>query len=82
VPIAAGVESDQPMSTGIAFLQPTAQSGGAAGAEVMKSFPLGSRDGVPPAAQEALSVLAKDLGDFQPRFLTFSGHPRPRSAAQ
>jgi len=69
VPIAAGVESDQPMSTGIALLQPTAQGGGAAGTEVMKSFPLGSRDGVPPAAQEALSVLAKDLGDFQPRFL-------------
>jgi hypothetical protein len=51
------------------LLHPTAQGGSAASAEVMKSFPLGSRDGVPPAAQEALSIWAKDLGDFQPRFL-------------
>ena len=68
VTITAGVESDHPMSAGIALLQPTAQGGGAASREVMKRFPLGSRDGVPPAAQEALSVLAKDLGNFQPRF--------------
>ena len=58
------------------MLDPTSQSGGAAGAQVMKSFPLGGRDGVPPAAQEALSVLAKDLGDFQPR-LTHLLRPSP-----
>ena len=67
VPVATRVESDQPMSAGVAFLHPTAQSGGAAGTDVMESFPLDSRDGVPPTAQEGLPVWAKDIGDFQPR---------------
>jgi hypothetical protein len=60
------VESDHPMSAGVALLHPTTQNGSAAGADVMQSFPLGRRDGVPPAAQEALSILAKDISDFQP----------------
>ena len=68
VPVATRVEGNQPMSAGVALLQPTPESGGAAGADVMESFPLGRRDGVPPAAQEMLSILAKDIGDFQPMF--------------
>jgi hypothetical protein len=42
----------------------------------MESFPLDSRDGVPPAAQEALPVWAKDIGDFQPK-LTHLLRPSP-----
>src|SRR5215472_2269155 len=76
VPVATRVESDHAMSAGVAFFHPTTQSGGAAGAEVMESFPLDSRDGVPPTAQEALPVLAKDIGDFQPR-LTHPLRPSP-----
>jgi len=76
VPVATRVESDQPMSAGVAFFHPTAQSGGAAGTDVMESFPLDGRDGVPPTAQEALPVLAKDIGDFQPR-LTHLLRPSP-----
>jgi hypothetical protein len=68
VPVATGVERDQPMSARVALFQPTPESGGAAGADVMESFPLGRRDGVPPAAQEMPSILAKDIGDFQPMF--------------
>jgi len=52
------------MRAGVALFQPTSQRSGAAGTEVMERFPLGSRHGMPPAAQEALSMLSKDLGDF------------------
>src|SRR2546428_12593300 len=42
VTITAGVESDPPVGTGIAFLQPAAPGGGAASGQGMKSLPVGS----------------------------------------
>jgi hypothetical protein len=51
------------MSAGIALLHPTPPNGGATGAEVMKSCPLGSRDSVPPAAhRDTTSRLVLELG--------------------
>lgn len=68
VPIATGIVGGALMTAGIALLQVCTQGGSAADAEVPKSFSLLGRKGVAPAAQERLSVAAKDLGRFQLRF--------------
>src|SRR5215472_16414164 len=81
VPVATRVESDHPMSAGVAFFHPTTQSGGAAGAEVMESFPLDSGDGVPPTAQEALPYWRKTSATSSRSSRTFSDRPRPKSTA-
>ena len=54
------------MAAGITLLQVRAQGDSATDADIPQSFALGRRDGVPPAAQELPSVLAKHIGDFQP----------------
>ena len=54
------------MAAGITLLQVRAQGGGAADADVPKSFALLGREGVAPLAQELLFIAAKDLGHFQP----------------
>jgi hypothetical protein len=81
VTITAGVESDHPMSAGVALLYPSAQGGGAAGAEVMKSFPLGSRDGVPQRLRKRSPYWRKTSATSSRGWLTFSDRPRPRSTA-
>ena len=56
------------MRTMVTFLNVAAQSGSAAGADVMEGFLLWWRQGVPPLIQEFLPVLSDDIGHFEPTF--------------
>ena len=55
------------MRTVIALFPACAQGGGTACADVAECLALLGREGVAPAGEEFLFVLAKDIGDFQPR---------------
>jgi hypothetical protein len=66
VPIATRIERGVLMTAGVTLLQVRAQGGGAADADVPKSFPLLGREAGAPLAQELLSIATKDLGHFQP----------------
>jgi hypothetical protein len=52
----------------VALLDVAAQCGSAAGADVTESLPLWWGDDVAPLLQEFLSILAKDIGHFEPMF--------------
>jgi len=52
----------------ITALEMSAESGGAAGADVAEPSPLLPGQGMPPGGEEFLFVLSKDIGDFKPMF--------------
>jgi hypothetical protein len=62
VAVAAGVVGDGALGTVITLLDMTAQSSGAADADVTQSFPLLRRHRASPAAQELYFVGVKDIG--------------------
>lgn len=64
--IAAGVEDEELVRAVVALFPASAESGGSACADVAEGLALLGREGVAPAGQEFLFVLAKDIGDFQP----------------
>lgn len=70
--IPARVVSDYAMAALVTLFEVTAESRGAAGADVAESFALLWGDGMSPLRQKLLLVLADDIGYFEPMF----GHLR------
>ena len=70
--IAARLKNEVLVGTVITLLEACAQSGGSACADVPERLALVGRKRIAPPRQELLLVLAKDIGDFQPRFHTLS----------
>jgi len=56
------------MTAVIALLYLGAECGGTTGADVSECLALPGRQHISPAIQEFLTVLAEDIGDFQPMF--------------
>ena len=56
------------MGAVVTALDVSAESGGAACADVAERSPLLSGQSMSPGGEEFLFVLAKDIGDFQPMF--------------
>ena len=56
------------MGAVVALLYVGAEGGGAACADIAERLPLLGRQYVSPAIEELLTVLAEDIGDFQPGF--------------
>lgn len=77
MPIAARVEGSDLVGTVVTLFDVRAESGGLAGADGPECLSLLSRECVSPAIKELLTVLAKDIGDFEPMF----GHRRRPSSS-
>ena len=70
--IAAGKKPDIVVRTVITLFEARTEGGGTTGADVSENFALSRGERVPPAGEEFLSVLTKDIGHFQPML----GHDR------
>lgn len=64
MPVATRVEKCGLVRTGIALFEARTKGGGTTGTDVSECFALSSRQGVSPAGEERLSVLAEDIGHF------------------
>src|SRR5712692_6372014 len=76
MPIATGLVCDDLVCAVVTLLQVCAERSGTACADVSECLPLLARQYFSPAIQELLTVLAEDIGDFQPRL----GHRRRPSS--
>src|SRR5450759_4644044 len=68
MPVAARSVFNHLMGAVVALLYVGAEGGRAARADIPESLPLLGRQYVSPAIEEFLTVLAEDIGDFQPGF--------------
>jgi hypothetical protein len=68
MPVAAGSIFNHLMEAVVALLDVRAKGGCAACDDVLECLPLLGRQNVSPAIEEFLTVLAEDIGDFQPGF--------------
>src|SRR5258706_5447430 len=68
MPVAARSVFNRLMGAVVALLYVGAEGGGTARADIPESLPLLGRQHVSPAIEEFLTVLAEDIGDFQPGF--------------
>jgi hypothetical protein len=76
MPVATGLVCDDLVCSVVTLLQVCAERCGTARADVSECLPLPTRQYFSPAIQELLTVLAEDIGDFQPRL----GHRRRPSS--
>src|SRR6266849_3676118 len=80
MPIATGLVCDDLVCAVVTLLQVCAERSGTACADVSECLPLLARQYFSPAIQELLTVLAEDIGDFQPIHCARDHGGRRRSA--